>query len=58
MKGNGKLRVVERNMRMEEGDIGIEEGGEDGDKVERDRDGCGKDIGEMMQARKQMIGIR
>ncbi len=46
MKGNGKLRVVERNMRMEEGDIGIEEGGEDGGKVERDRGGCGKDIGE------------
>src|SRR6266702_3949105 len=46
MKGNGKLRVMERNMRMEEGDIGIGEGGEDGGKVERDRGGCGKDIGE------------
>jgi len=46
MKGNEKLRVVERNMRMEGGDIGIDEGGEDGGKVERDRGGCGKDIGE------------
>ncbi len=45
MKGNGKLRVVERNIRTEERDIGIEEGGEDGSKVERDRGGCGKDIG-------------
>ncbi len=25
MKGNEKLRVVERNMRMEGGDIGIDE---------------------------------
>ena len=45
MKENGKLRVVERNMRMEGGDIGIEEGGEDRGEVERDRGGCGKDIG-------------
>ncbi len=46
MKGNGKLRVVERNMRIKGGDIEIEEGGEDGGKVERDRGGCGKDIEE------------
>src|SRR6266702_1352263 len=56
MKGKEKVRVVERNMRMEGGDIGIDEGGEDGGKVERDRVDVVRILEKMMQTRKQMIG--